>query len=509
MAETVTGLDTGEVEESCKMLMLLKTGIFACVLTGLYVLPLIYLCRRMRYNWIDYCLAVFVVLVPPILLFLAIGLITADVPFWDDYDAIMRYVCLPTIKRMKHLFDLHNQHRIVMVRLFLEGMVAFGGKVNFKACMFCGTAQLLVVFACFCFFYIRQFGRNSLFLLSACSWLLFSLHNFENAFWALTAMQNFGVIMWAFLAITLFHFRSCRGCCLAAWGCAITAVFTSIQGMAVLIIFTIMLFLPPHGTSEQAETFKWGELVKFFFRRIKSLRYGSSILGCLILTGICSYLYLRGYNPGDVELRSAMASILDKALYVVAFLGNPVMLLPLAIPVGCVVIAAFVFIVINFPRLPKLMRPLFFFSLFLLSCDVAGVNFRAESPYAGLCYRYYVIVACLYSSFIGLLLSLIRTNSKRQCRLELSILCLCSVLCVSYSLLFWKQLEERSEAIRINLLTWPQMKEGLRYDEARLDEASNALEQMEEKGLYDHITVHRKGEALPKTTVPWAELHFP
>jgi len=491
------------------MFMLLKTGVFACALTGLYVLPLIHLCRRKRYNWGDYFLTVFVVLVPPILLFVGMGLMTANVPFWDDYDAIMRYVCLPTVERIKHLFDLHNQHRIVTVRLFLEGMVALYGKVNFKACMFCGTAQLLVVFACFCFFYVRQFGRASLFLLSACSWLLFSLHNFENAFWALTAMQNFGVIMWAFLAIALFHFRSCRGCCLAAWGCAIAAVFTSVQGVAVLLVFTIMLFLPPHGTSEQEETLKWGGLAKLVFGRVKSLRYGSAVLGCLILTSVCSYFYLRGYNSGDVELRSATASILDKTLYVVAFLGNPVMLLPLAIPVGCVVVAVFVFIAIKFPRLPKLMRPLFFFSLFLLGCDVAGVNFRAESPYAGLCYRYYVIVACLYSSLMGLLLSLIGTNPKRRFRLGISILCLCSVLCVSYSLLFWKQVEERSEAIRVNLLTWPQMKEGLRYDEARLDEAGNALEQMEQKGLYDHAAVRRKGEALPKTTVPWSELHFP
>ena len=492
------------------MFALLKNGLIAFVLAGVYILPLIYLCHRKRINLIDKCLAGVVVLIPAVLFFVAISLITSNVPFWDDYDAIMRYVCHPTMERMMHLFNLHNQHRIVTIRLFLEGMVALTGKVDFKVCMLCGSGQLLIVFICFSFFYIRQFGKIlGLIFVSSCSWLLFSLHNFANAFWALTAIQNFGVIMWAFLAITFFHFMSRRGCCISAWGCAAIAVFTSAQGLAVLVVFSFMLLLAPHDAPGHEQTFNWQGLIKHVFNRIRSFRYGSAILVCLMLTVICSYFYMRGGSPGEVELRSASASMVDKILYVVAFLGNPVMLLPLAIAVGSVVIVAFVFIAISFPRLPKLMRPLFFFSLFLLACDIAGVNFRAESPYAGLCYRYYIIVACLYISLLGLLLSLIRINSKWYRRLGVSISYLCSFSCLMYTLLFWRQLEERSESLRVNLLTWPQINDGLRYDETRLDEASNALKLMEQKGLYDHTTVRRKGEVLPETTVPWVELHFP
>ena len=492
------------------MITLLRLGIVACALVGLYVLPLLYLSRKKLCAWWDYCLLFVIVFLPAVLLFSAIGLVADNVPFWDDYDAIIRYVCHPIVKRMRHLLDLHNQHRIVTVRLFLEGMVLLCGSIDFKICMLCGTAQLFVVFACFCFFYIKQFGTfPGMFLVIASAWLLFSLHNFENAFWALTAIQNFGVIMWAFLAIILFHYRSRRGFCAAAWGCAVTSMFTSVQGLAVPAIFTFMLFFPPHDGAGDDNSSGWPGVLQVVLNRLRMPRHRLAIFGCFLFVVLSSRLYMSGYVPGEVEVRSSSSQLLDKVLYVLAFLGNPVMLLPVAITVGCIVAAVFVFVVVKFPRLPKLMRPLFFFSMFLIACDVAGVNFRAESPYSGLCYRYYIIVACLYSSLMGLLLSLIRVRQKWLCRLGLVAVCMSSIMALSYCMLFWTQLNERSESLRINLLTWPAIKDGLRYDESRIEEASMALEQIERIGLYDHKSVLKKDEQLPVEKIPWAELHFP
>ena len=136
------------------------------------------------------------VFLPVILLFFSLGALAVNVPYWDDYGAIVRYMGWPFGDRMQHLFDFHNEHRIVTVRLFLEAMVALTGKVNFKTCMIFGTAQLLVVLACFAWFHLRHFGwRIGWTLLAAASWHLFSMLNFDNAFWALTALENFGVAL--------------------------------------------------------------------------------------------------------------------------------------------------------------------------------------------------------------------------------------------------------------------------------------------------------------------------
>ena len=68
-----------------------------------------------------------IVAIPALLLFAALGVLAVNVPYWDDYGAIVRYMGWPFGDRMQHLFDFHNEHRIVTVRLFLDAMVALTG----------------------------------------------------------------------------------------------------------------------------------------------------------------------------------------------------------------------------------------------------------------------------------------------------------------------------------------------------------------------------------------------
>jgi hypothetical protein len=270
-----------------------------------------------------------------------------------------------------------------------------------------------------------------------------------------------------------------------------------------------MLFLPPHDDPHVGLQTTWNGLIRQIAQRVKTLRICGAILGCIAIVVAASAFYMNGYSPGDVELRSAATPVWDKMLYVVAFLGNPFLVYPIAIVAGSMVIAVLVFVTVRFAQLPKLMRPVFFFVLFLLACDVAGVNFRAESPYAGLCYRYYIIVACLYASLLGLVFSLIRANASILKRLSIPVAFGCAAFCLTYTLLFWSQIQERSESLRVNLLAWPQHKEGLRYEVTHLDDASKALEQLERMGLYDHTSVRKRGDPISISLVPWAELHFP
>ena len=491
-------------------MILLKMGLMASLLAALLVVPCFYLCRCKRTWGLPVLFIVCFGLIPIVFLFYSILSIPANLPFWDDYNAIIQYVILSFPDRMQRLFSLHNQHRIVTVRLFLECMMAICGKVSFKMCMLVGSAQLLVIFACFCLLYIKQFGKciGMILAFDSC-WLIFSLQNFENAFWALTALQNFGVIMWAFLAIILFHFRNRRFFCVLSWLCAVAAILTSAQGLAVIVVFMLMLFLPSHDQCSDEERTTWASLMKQIITRLKNAYNVSGLLATICFIVVCSSIYLRGYVPGGVELRSASASLSDKLLYVLAFLGNPALLLPVALFIGFFVALAFVVVVISFPRLPILVRPLFFFSLFLIACDVAGVNFRAESPYAGVCYRYYIIVACLYVSLLGLLFSLFCTSGRTKFIAATVVSFCCVLVPLFFTLLFWVQLHERSESLRVNFLRWPHDINGLRNDEAALVDSSLALERMERLGLYDHNAVKRKDERLPESLLPWAELHFP
>ena len=80
----------------------------------------------------------------PVVLFLcAILVLGVNVPYWDDYDVFLPYLSMPAAERMRHLFDFHNEHRILTTRLAAELVRAWNGSFSFKGCMLVGNALLL------------------------------------------------------------------------------------------------------------------------------------------------------------------------------------------------------------------------------------------------------------------------------------------------------------------------------------------------------------------------------
>ena len=449
-------------------------------------------------------------IIPPIVsLFLALGALAVNVPYWDDYGAIVRYLGWPFGERMHHLFDFHNEHRIVTVRLFLEAMVALTGKVNFKVCMLWGSAQLLVVLACFAWFHLKHFGgRLGWMLLAAASWHLFSMLNFDNAFWALTALENFGVLMWAFLAIILFHFRRRVVCFALAGLCAMLAVLTSAQGLAVPGVLCMMALLPD-DCGDVSASGGWWEFFRTTFKSVRKPQSVCRVLACAMFTGVAMLLYFRGFNMGADAVEAAGASCVDRGFYILAFLGNLVPIYPVALVCGCFMVIAIGFIVFQFPRIPERLHPIFFFMVYLVGVAVAGVAFRGSDPRAALSFRYYVITACLFISVTMLLVELLGGKSLTV-RIGVPLLVVgFALLDLAVFFVGWPMFAERNEALRVNMLTWPEHVEGLRVGDDYKEQASHELQQLERLGRYDHKSLLKQGETMPETPIPWPKPHFP
>ena len=447
-------------------------------------------------------------IIPPIaLLFLAIVALAVNVPYWDDYGAIVRYLGWPFGERMQHLFDFHNEHRIVTVRLFLEAMVAITGKVSFKGCMLWGSAQLLVVLACFAWFHLKNFGgRLGWLLLAAASWHLFSMLNFDNAFWALTALENFGVLVWAFLAIILFQQRTKKLFFVMSLACALLATMTSAQGLAVFGALCAMSLVPTDADRVSAS---WKGLVR---KMLESVRQPSSlfrVVAVFLIFVLTGALYFRGFQAGGNELTAMQATVSGKVLYVLAFLGNLVPIYPVALVCGIVVATAIAFITFRFPRIPARLHPVFFFMVYLVGVAVAGVAFRGSDPRAALSFRYYVITACLFISVTMLLVELI---GRRSLTVRLGVPLLVAgfaVLDLAVFFVGWPMFAERNEALRVNMLTWPEHADGLRVGDDYREQASRELQRLERLGRYDHKSLLKQGEAMPAKPVPWPKPHFP
>ena len=460
---------------------------------------------RSRFAW---CLVVGIgIFLPILLLFLALGALAVNVPYWDDYGAIVRYLGWPFGERMQHLFDFHNEHRIVTVRLFLEAMVAITGKVNFKACMIFGTLQLLVILGCFAWFHLKHCGGwLGWLLLAAASWHLFSMLNFDNAFWALTALENFGVLVWAFLAIILFQQRTKMLFFCTSLVCALLATLTSAQGLAVFGALCAMSLVPTDADRVSAS---W----KGLFRKVlESVRQPSALFRVVVVSLISALIgafYFRGFQAGGAALTAAQTTVSDKVLYVLAFLGNLIPIYPVALVCGFAVATAIAFITFRFPRMPARLHPVFFFMVYLVGVAVAGVAFRGSDPRAALSFRYYVITACLFISVTMLLVELI---GRRSLTVRMGV----PLLVVGFALLdlavFFvgcPMFAERNEALRVNMLTWPEHAEGLRVGDDYREQASRELQQLERLGRYDHKSLVKQGETVPEMPIPWPKPHFP
>jgi len=448
---------------------------------------------------VKYCLLISSVLLPGVLLFAALAFLAVDVPYWDDYDAIVRYMGWPFHERMRHLFDFHNEHRIVTVRLFLEAMAATTGKIDFKACMFFGSAQIAVLFACFAFLHLRQFGRRlGLAVMVPAAWHLFSMLNFDNAFWALTSLENFGVLMWAFLAIVLVGKGGGWLVQTVAILCAILSALTSAQGLAVFPVLFLSSLVP------DGEAGSWRGMLNLV-RRASHARPVAMLFLCVLAV----LAYFHGFSSGEAGNAAMESSFVEKILYVIAFLGNLVPVYPLALVCGVFVVAGIAYACFCFPRLPSRMRPVFFFMLYCTGVALAGVFFRAAEARAAISFRYYIISACLFISLTGCLLSvgggLSRIVGKSIPLLAIGFCLLdLAVTCVG-----WPMFKSRNEALRVNILTWPGRTDGLRIEEDRQKTASEWLRRMEAKGLYETSVLLREGESRPKNPVPWPKPNFP
>ena len=446
-------------------------------------------------------------LFPVAMLFLALGILAVNVPYWDDYGAIVRYMGWPFAERMQHLFDFHNEHRIVTVRLFLEAMVALTGKVNFKACMIFGTAQLLVILACFAWFQVGQFGsRLGFALLAAASWHLFSMLNFDNAFWALTALENFGVLMWAFLAIILFQHRARTLYFVLSLVCALLATLTSAQGLAVFGALCAMSLVP---TDTECASAAGNGFARRTFAHMRKPSALCGFVAAALISVLAGALYFSGFNKSGDALTAAKATVWDKVLYIMAFLGNLVPIYPVALLCGFAVAVAIAFIVFRFPRLPSRLHPVFFFMVYLVGVAVAGVAFRGSDPRAALSFRYYVITACLFISVTMLLVALLG-SSLLIVRMSVPVLVVgFALLDLGVFIVGWPMFAERNEALRVNMLTWPKSLEGLRVDDDYRGQASLELMQLERLGRYDRQSIMKKGETVPGKPIPWPTPHVP
>lgn len=217
---------------------------------------------------------------------------STNVPFWDDYDAILNFLNefkVNSDDRLGLLLSQHNEHRIVLDRLLTLGDYYLFGEINIRHLIYVGNSFiiLLLIIAFRISIPILQNWQEpwKWAALLPIPFLLLNLQSWENFLWGMASIQNLGVLFFSFLTFYLLFYKSLnRGRLGLAILCSAIATFTSGNGFLSLFISLFIMVI----TKEKKKY----------------------ILLWIFSTGLLVFAYLNNYYspPGHPSLLNALVN---------------------------------------------------------------------------------------------------------------------------------------------------------------------------------------------------------
>ncbi len=286
-----------------------------------------------------------------------------NIPYWDDFDAILNSVRVSPMHRLRALLAQHNEHRIAVTRLVAEGMFYLRGHIDFKYFALIGNCFLAGTFCLFA----GQLKKHPLCLpVLAC--LVFAPVAWSNMIWSMAAVQNNGVHFFALASMMAFFSATSRplktvflfllGTC---------ATFTSGSG---IFLFPALLF-----------TLMGQRLTMHRLNTDSNLSVNLSDLAIVALLLIfVSAVYFANYThpPGHPSTTIVLASPLQALNYFLSFAGSFVVSAGgtqfLSLLVGGILIAGFVMLTLCGAHTKS--PALFSFALYLLITGLAATVTR-------------------------------------------------------------------------------------------------------------------------------------
>lgn len=122
-----------------------------------------------------------------------------NIPHWDDLavrNTIADYLKTDSfIEKIRILFSQHNEHRIVLTRIFALLIYATQGFLDLKTLMIFGNLSLVGLL--FIFYKNLQRSNTGPLAIVPVAFLIFNIGLYENVFWGMASVQNFWVILLA------------------------------------------------------------------------------------------------------------------------------------------------------------------------------------------------------------------------------------------------------------------------------------------------------------------------
>lgn len=270
----------------------------------------------------------FALIIPFFFYISVIYLFSANVPFSDDYDAVLKFIEQFTEfssfgERIQLLFAQHNEHRIVFSRIVILLQQFLLGHINFRILVFTGNLGWLLTIIVLCL-RMRKDYKFSLFAILPIIYLLLSFSHMENMFFPMASISNYWVIFYlvAFLWF-LVEKKDVPFTVLFALG-----LFTSGNGIIMYILGNVYLIL-----RKEIRSFV------FFF----------------VISGILIFIYFWDYHSPAYHPSAKVALENPYILiqYLFQFIGNIFIIPQIAIAAGILIFACLTIFILHNNFLPK------------------------------------------------------------------------------------------------------------------------------------------------------------
>ncbi|MBP5321836.1 MAG: hypothetical protein J6334_12710 [Kiritimatiellae bacterium] len=442
-----------------------------------------------------WCLSIRAGFIFPILMMVGILLfLTVNVPYWDDFDAILAYLIRPTLgERFAHLADFHNEHRILTARLILELLYGLTGTINFRTCMAIG-GLFLTGYGLLFLIPFKRLGRRGILAFLPCFWLIVSFIHYENLCWAMTAISNLQGPFWALLAMILTEGKSFKRLA-GALVAAVLCTFSTGGGVSIWPCLLLALLFRP-GTACGS----WGASLSAcghpdrtdFSRFLLTL-----VAGILALS-----LFFTGFSHHASEMHiQGFTRVIHTVIFFISFVGSWVPHFGLSLLVGSVMLLMTVWIAWHFP---KLRNPLpLFFLVYLFGNMAAAALFRCDDFRQAVSFRYILFPI----SALTCLIYLVTDADLIPQRIYKPLLILFAsgafLYTTGFLVLGAPLFAHRNEILRHNVLCWPAYPNALRCPSARYAYYDGIMHAAVAKGIYDPERIKRPGETITGGSLKW------
>lgn len=270
--------------------------------------------------------------IPVILHFKMINSFALNIPYNDDWDAILGFLnsWKHADQKLPLLFAQHNEHRILSSKIIYTSYFAVFNHINILSIIYIANMQLLVIAAVLAYFVkkvlnIPLFGSLMLFIISLC---LFDPGSYDNSDFAMAGLQNYGVIMLFLLSLFFYTIKTKSRVELAAallfqFLCAFSSGNGFMAGIALLLytifskdkmrmiccmagfaLFTTIYFFTYHSVTNDMDikAKSAGMFISYFLKLSGahfSFEYGI-VIAVLLYATIATALF---YKRKEVELQ--------------------------------------------------------------------------------------------------------------------------------------------------------------------------------------------------------------